>query len=118
MARKYAVISKEAAQKHGAKKHLAWALKILGEISLLEDNVIGSQKYYENALSILTINPCPTIAWKVLKAQGDLAKKLGDEVSSDDFRGRARTMVNSLADSVTEDKLRSIFLKSRAVESI
>jgi serine/threonine protein kinase/tetratricopeptide (TPR) repeat protein len=118
MARKYAVASEEAAQKHGSKKHQAWALKILGEISLLEDNVIGSQKYYENALSILTIDPCPTIAWKVLKAQGDLANILGDEVSSDDFRGRARTMVNSLADSVTEDKIRNIFLKSRAVKSI
>ncbi len=118
MARKYAVASEEAAQKHGAKKHLAWALKILGEISLLEDNVSNSQKYYDEALSILTINPCPTITWKVLKARADLAKKLGDEVNSNEFRGRAQTLVKNLADSVTEDKIRTIFLKSRAVKSI
>jgi tetratricopeptide (TPR) repeat protein len=118
MARKYAVISKEAAQKHVSKKHLAWALKILGEIAFLEDNVADSQKHYEDALSLLTTTPCPIITWKVLKARADLAKKLGDETGSDDFRGRARTIVNNLADSVTDDKLRSIFLKSRAVESI
>ena len=118
MARKCADASKELAQSHQSKKHSAWALKILGEIALLEDKVGDSQKYYDEALSILTVNPCPTIAWKVLKARADLAKKLGDETGSDDFRGRARTIVNNLADSVTEDKIRTIFLKSRTVESI
>ncbi|MHC4214680.1 MAG: protein kinase domain-containing protein [Planctomycetota bacterium] len=117
-ARKYAEVSEELARSHQSKKHQAWALKILGEIALLEDNVGDSQKYYDDALSILTINPCPTIAWKVLKARADLSKKLGDEVGSDKFCGRARTIVESLADSVTEEKLRTIFLKSRAVESI
>jgi len=66
----------------------------------------------------LTVNPCPTIAWKVLKSRADLAKKLGDQVNSDEFRGRARTIVKNLADSVTEDKIRTIFMKSSDVESI
>ena len=118
MARKYAVISKEAAQKHVSKKHLAWALKILGEIALLEDNVGDAQKHYDKALRILTNGSCPTIEWKILKARSDLAKKLGDEVNSDEFRGQARAIVKNLADSVSEDKIRTIFLKSRTVESI
>ena len=118
LAQKHAEASEKLARSHQSKKHRAWALKILGEIALLKDNVSNSQKYYDEALSILTINPCPTITWKVLKARADLAKKLGDETGSDDFRGRARTIVNNLADSVTEDKIRTIFLKSRTVESI
>jgi len=118
MARKCADASKELARSHQSKKHSAWALKILGEISLLEDKVGDSQKYYDEALSVLAVNPCPTIAWKVLKARADLAKKLGDEVNSDEFRGRARAIVKNLADSVTEDKIRTIFLKSRTVESL
>jgi tetratricopeptide (TPR) repeat protein len=118
MARKCAEASEELARSHQSKKHSAWALKILGEISLLEDKVGDSQKYYDEALSILAVNPCPTIAWKVLKARADLAKKLGDEVNSDEFRGRARAIVKNLADSLTEDKIRTIFLKPRAVESI
>jgi len=117
-ARKCAEASEELARSHQSIKHSAWALKILGEISLLEDKVDDSQKFYDEALGILAVNPCPTITWKVLKARADLAKKLGDESGSDDFRGRARTIVNNLADSVTDDKLRTIFLKSTDVESI
>ncbi len=117
-ARKYAEDSEELARKHQSKKHRAWALKILGEIALLEDNVGDAQKHYDKALRILTNGSCPTIEWKILKARSDLAKKLGDEAGSEEFRGRARTIVESLADSVTEAKLRTIFLKSRIVESI
>ena len=118
MARKHAEASEEAARTHQSKKHRAWALKILGEIALLEDNVGGARKYYEDALGILTVDPCPTIAWKVLKGRADLAKQLGDVAGSDDFRGRARAIVKNLADSLPEDKIRIRFLKSRSVELI
>jgi len=117
-ARKHAEASEEAARSHQSAKHRAWALKILGEITLLEDDVSTARKCLDEAIGILTDKPCPTIAWKILKDRAELAKKLGDKAGADDFRGRARATVRSLADSLTDDKIRAKFLKSRSVESL
>lgn len=115
-ARKHAEASEEAARSHQSKKHQAWALKILAEISLLEDDVSSAQKCLDKAIGILTAKPCPTIAWKIYKDRAQIAKKLRDEAVADGFRRRARATVRSLADSLMDDKIRTKFLKSRSVE--
>jgi tetratricopeptide (TPR) repeat protein len=111
-ARSYAEASEEAARAHGDRKYRAWARKILSEIALLEDDVDTARVCLDEALAFLASNPCPTIGWKILSSRADLAAQLGDATAADEFRGWARATIQSLADSVTDDALKTHFLKS------
>jgi tetratricopeptide (TPR) repeat protein len=117
-ARTYAEAAVKAAQEHGDRKYRAWSWKILGEIALLEDDVNTARACYDEAIGILQSSPCPTIGWKILSSRADLAAKLGDTAAADDFRGRARAVIRSLADSLTDSALRTRFLKSQSVREL
>ena len=117
-ARGYAEASEEAARTHGDRKYRAWAQKTLGEIALLLDDVDTARACLDEAIGILTRNPCPTIGWKILSSRAELAAQLGDANAADEFRGRARATIQSLADSVTDDALKTRFLKSPVVRRV
>ncbi len=108
----------QAAEKTRARKYMALANKLFGEIAVLKDNVDDGKKHFDTALRILRNHPCPTIEWKILKASADLAKTLKDETAATEFRGRANAVIQSLADSVTDEKLRKIFLSSKSVREL
>jgi tetratricopeptide (TPR) repeat protein len=117
-ARGYAEASEDAARAHGDRKYRAWAQKTLGEIALLLDDVDTSRTCLDEAIGILTAHPCPTIGWKILSSRAELAAQLGDAKAADEFRGRARTTIRSLADSVRDDALKTRFLKSPGVRRV
>jgi tetratricopeptide (TPR) repeat protein len=117
-ARIYSAAGEEAARVHGDRKYRAWARKILGDIALLEDDVDTARTCLDEAIAILANNPCPTIEWKILSSRADLAAQLGDSTAADEFRGRARATIQSLADSVTDDALKARFLKSPSVRRV
>jgi tetratricopeptide (TPR) repeat protein len=118
LATSHASTSLEAAEKTLSRKYIAWAKKILGDIAVLDDRVEDGKKYYGAALNLLNIYPCPTIEWKILKAAADLAKTLKDNSAATEFRGHAKAVVQSLADSVTDEKLRKTFLSSKAIREL
>jgi tetratricopeptide (TPR) repeat protein len=117
-ARGYAEASEEAARAHGDRKYRAWARKTLAEIALLLDDVDTSRACFDEAIGILTAHPCPTIGWKILSSRAELAAQLGDAKAADEFRGRARATIRSLADSVTDDALKTRFLESPGVRQV
>jgi tetratricopeptide (TPR) repeat protein len=117
-ARKHAHASKEAARAHGDRKYRAWAGKILAEIALLEDDVDTARACLDEAITILASNPCPTIEWKILSSRAELSAQLGDATAADEFRGRARATIRNLADSVTDEALKTRFLKSPGVRRV
>ncbi len=96
----------------------AWANKLLGDIDVLEDRVDDGKKHFDTALCILRNHPCPTIEWKILKVSADLARRLKNDSAVGKFRGRAQAVIQSLADSVTDEKLRKTFLSSKDVREI
>jgi len=53
-----------------------------------------------------------------LSSRAELAAQLGDATAADEFRGRARAIIRSLADSVTDDALKTRFLKSPGVRRV
>jgi tRNA A-37 threonylcarbamoyl transferase component Bud32/tetratricopeptide (TPR) repeat protein len=117
-ARTSAEAGKKAAGAHGDRKYAAWARAHLAEIAFLEDDVDTARIRLDEAIGILAERPCPTIAWKVFAKRADLASKIGETAAADEYRGRARDMVKSLADSVPDGELRTRFLKSRAVRRL
>lgn len=118
LAAKHASTSLKAAEKTLSRKYIAWANKLLGDIAVLEDRVEEGKKHFETAMHILKDFPCPIIEWKILKASAELAKLRKDDVARDKFRGQARAIVQSLADSVKVEKLRKMFLSSKAVQEL
>jgi tetratricopeptide (TPR) repeat protein/predicted Ser/Thr protein kinase len=117
-ARNSAEACQTAATKHQARKYLAWSQKILGEIALLEDDVEAATLHFDESLRILSKYPCPTIEWKILRMRGDAALRVGDDAARDRFRGRARSVVSRLAESVPDEGLRERFLRSKAVRDL
>jgi tetratricopeptide (TPR) repeat protein len=101
-----------------SRKHVAWGHKLLGDIAALEERMEEAQSRYQRALGILAGHPCPVIEWKILVAAAGVARRLGDEAGSTTSLGRARAVLQALADSLHDDKLRRRFLASRAVRDL
>jgi hypothetical protein len=105
-------------QAHAIGCWQALAGKLFGDIALLEDRASDARRECEQALSILERHCRPIIEWKILLAAADAAGRLHDTSSADNFRARARHVVQSLAESITEPTLREGFLASKALEGI
>jgi tetratricopeptide (TPR) repeat protein len=116
-ARASAMESLALAEPRNARKHMAWAHKLLGDIAVAEERFADARREYESALSVLRLHRCPTIEWKILLAAAGMASAYHDTPLAEHYRGRCRGVVRTLADSITDDKLRQSFLKSEAVMS-
>jgi hypothetical protein len=114
MARSHAAASLRLADTALARKHMAWAHKLLGDIAALEGRVEDARGEYAAALLLLEAYRCPTVEWKVLEAAADLAGRLDDAAARDQLSGRRRAVLQSLADSLPGGPLRQSFLASPA----
>ena len=99
-------------------KRRAWAHKLQGDIALLEDRVEDAGLEYGDALRLVEQFPCPTIEWRILNAAAHLAGLRRDLTMRDALRGRARKIVQSLADSIHDESLRNTFLFSKAIREL
>jgi hypothetical protein len=113
-ARAHALASLQAAEKHLARKHVAWAHKLLGELAMQEGRMSDARSEFTTALQVLAERPCPTAEWKVLTSAAELARRLGDDSERDRLVGRSQGVVQALAGAVGEDRLREKFLGSVA----
>lgn len=101
-----------------ARKHLARAHKILGDVAVAEERFTDARQEYDTALGILQRHGCPTIEWTVLVAAAELASAVRDTSLAERYLGRCRHVIQQLADSLDEDKLRTNFLASEAIRRI
>ncbi len=88
------------------RKHLAWGLKLKGDIAVADDRVQDAQTAYGDALGLLSNHPCPPVEWQIRKSYAELKRGMGDSAGADDELRHARTIVDSLAESVTDERLR------------
>jgi hypothetical protein len=94
-----------------AKRHL-------GDIAVLEDRIDEAQSCFDKSLALLGHYPCPTIEWRILSSAIDLSKKLKDDQKIDKLLARQKAVIQSLADSVDDEKLRNTFLYSKAIRDL
>jgi tetratricopeptide (TPR) repeat protein len=114
----HAAASLQLAEATLSRKYLAWAHKLLGDIAALEERIQDGERHYATALGILQPHPCPTIAWKILKAAAELAQRQKDDSAAANFLGQAQAVVQSLADAIDDDKLRQGFLSAKPVREL
>ena len=103
------------AEPRKARKHMAWAHKLLGDVAVMEERFGDARREYETALSVLHRYRCPIIEWKILLAAAGMAGAYRDAPLAEHYRGRCQATIRSLADSITDDTLRRQFLKSEPI---
>ncbi len=114
----YATACQKAAQKGHAPKHQIWAHKLFGDIAVLEGRMEDARQAYQTALRSLADHPCPMIEWKILKAAANLAREMKQSDLTDQYLGRARAVVQSLAESVRDEKLSRKFLNAKVIRDL
>jgi tetratricopeptide (TPR) repeat protein len=114
-AHRHASESVALARPRKARKHVAWGLKILGDIAAAEERFDDARAEYQAALAILQQHRCPLIEWNVLLAAAGLAANHHDVALAEHYRGRCRKVIGSLAESLADDALRTRFLASEAI---
>jgi DNA-binding winged helix-turn-helix (wHTH) protein/tetratricopeptide (TPR) repeat protein len=114
-AHRYASDSVALAEPRKARKHLAWAHKVLGDIAVAEERFADAHREYQTALRLLERYRCPLIEWRVLLAAAEMASAYRDVPLAEHYRGRCRRVIHLLADSLTGEKLRRQFLGSEAI---
>ncbi len=82
-----ATASLQQAERVNARKHMAWAHKLLGDIATLEERVEDGARHYSAAVGVLERHPCPIIEWKILNAAAVLAKRQKNDSSSSELLG-------------------------------
>lgn len=116
-ARASATLALAKAEAALARKHIAWAHKLLADVDLLEGNPANASTECRTAREILRLYPCPLIEWKVLLAAGQTALLCGDSDHAERTLNEARESLAVLADSIRDPELRQKFM-SCALSSI
>ena len=111
-------VSLEHANRTRSRKRMAWAHKLLGDIAVLEDRPDDAWREYQEALHLLEHHACPTIEWQILRAALIAAGARDDAAARDELLGRARAVVQALADSVRDDASRRVFLHSKPIREL
>ena len=109
-ARASATLTLTKAQAALARKHIAWAHKLLADVELLEGNPANAATECRTAGEILRLYPCPLIEWKVLLAASQTALLCGDSDHAERTLNEARESLAVLADSIRDPELRQKFM--------
>jgi tetratricopeptide (TPR) repeat protein/predicted Ser/Thr protein kinase len=104
--------SLEVANRALLRKHIAWGRKLTGDIAAMQDRMDAARQEYDAALRILAEYPCPTVEWRIRQARADLARRMGETSLADDHLACSRIIMESLAASVPDDRLRRTLLRS------
>jgi tetratricopeptide (TPR) repeat protein len=101
-----------------ARKYIAVAHKLLGQIAMLRDAGEESERQFAAALDVLSAYPVAVESWKIHSLLGSLHMKLGHPEAARQAFIHAAEVVESIASHTTDEGLRSIFLNSEAVKNI
>jgi tetratricopeptide (TPR) repeat protein len=114
----HAASSLRQAETARARKHMAWARKLQGDIATLEERMADAGEEYQAALRMLEHHPCPTIEWKILQAAAARAQRISDDLAQRALSGRQALLLQGLADSVADGALRETLLGSQGIREL
>jgi tetratricopeptide (TPR) repeat protein len=103
------------AEPRKARKHVAWAHKLLGDVAAFEERWNDARHEYDTALQTLSRHRCPPIEWKILLSATGAARAHHDAPAADLYRRRCHQVIGSLAEAIHDDRLRRRFLQSEPI---
>ena len=111
-AREYIARLEETAREHEVHKYIAVAKQLLAELLVASGDAAGAEREFNAALAELKAYPAPLVGWKVHAGMAQLKSRLGDSAAAEEHSARALELVNSIAASVADEKLRENFVAS------
>ena len=116
-ARLHAEESLAKATPRKARKHMAWANKLIGDVAAAEERWDDARRSFQAALQVLHHHRCPIIEWKILRGAANAATVLRDGDGADLYRARSREVLRALTESIGDERIRRLFLSSEAVSA-
>ena len=108
----------ETATKHGARKYIVIAHKLLADIAMADGDLAVAESELNSATTLLGDYPVPIVAWHVYAAQGRLRTTMNQSEKAREAFSGAAAVIRQIAGNIQDDKLRAIFLESEAVRSV
>jgi tetratricopeptide (TPR) repeat protein len=114
----YAATALEMARNTRRRKHIAWAQKLLGDVAAMEERHEQAVQDYEAGLSALKDHPCPSVEWKIMLSLANSNESLHKSDEAERCRALARELMRRLAESISEYRLRTTFLRSKPARDL
>ncbi|MCI0486134.1 MAG: tetratricopeptide repeat protein [Blastocatellia bacterium] len=108
----------EVASRYKSRKYMVVARKLLAEMAIARGDAEEADSELKAALEILEEFPAPLVAWRVYALLGRLNLNKGDDLRAREAFSQAAAIVREIAASVTDERLRTVFLESAAVKEL
>jgi tetratricopeptide (TPR) repeat protein len=104
--------------RHGPPKYVGTAHQLLADVAAARGDLAAAERELTLALDALTDHPAPLVQWKLHAMLGRVRRQRDDVDGSQASFAQAAEIVNALAGSVTDERFRTIFLTSPAVQEV
>ncbi len=111
-AREFVSQLQATATEHEVHKYIAVAHHLMAKVSIASGDLVAAEQHFNSALAELKDYPAPVVAWKVHAGRARLKLQMGDAAEAQEASARASEIVNAIAANVTDEKLRTTFLKA------
>ena len=99
----------ERAHRHGVPKIEARALELHGRALVIVDRREEADVSLRKAIEITKNIGYPPVQWRALSLLAELARRKGDKAEAERLARASRTLVETMAQSITETDLRKTF---------
>jgi serine/threonine protein kinase len=108
----------EKATQHGARKYMIAARTLLARIAMSQQDATTAKAELKAASAILKEYPAPLAAWKTYSILGRVHAQLGEHDAARAAFREATSLIGYVANHVSDERLRGIFLNSAAVQEV
>jgi tetratricopeptide (TPR) repeat protein len=105
----------EITKHHEARKYIAEAHRLLAEVALARNDRTLAEKELMIAIEVLRYYPVPLTAWRIYAALGRLRLEMGQTRLAGEAFAAAVAIISIIADNISNERLRTVFLNSAAV---
>jgi tetratricopeptide (TPR) repeat protein len=99
-------------------KYIVVAHKTLCEIALANGDTAAAAREIDDAFRWLESHPAPLVAWRCHALAGRLRLRMGDREAARQAFAEGTSIVESIAATITDERVRSIFLAADAVREV
>jgi DNA-binding winged helix-turn-helix (wHTH) protein/tetratricopeptide (TPR) repeat protein len=98
-----------------ARKYIAEAHRLLAEVALARNDQGLAEKELMAAIEVLRNYPTPLTAWRIYAALGRLRLQMSQTRLAGEAFAAAAAIIGLVADNISNERLRTVFLNSAAV---
>jgi hypothetical protein len=103
---------------HGPPKYVLTARRILAEVAIASGDLAQAELDLAASLAELRSHPAPLVAWRIHATLGRLHRLRHETEAARESYAQAADIVNQIATNINDERLRSTFLNTPAVQEL